>query len=129
MLLVNMLEGRFISEYDYEIATRIATVVCGGEVDRGALVDEEWLLKLERKHFVELAQQENPGADWAHAQDGEAVEELRCGIGDSQRRFPSPARASLPPNLSAGLDHSDIGIRFDESQIPNPESRPSEIAK
>ncbi|OLG30388.1 enoyl-CoA hydratase/isomerase family protein, partial [Xanthomonas oryzae] len=66
MLLVNMLEGRFISEYDYEIATRIATVVCGGEVDRGALVDEEWLLKLERKHFVELAQQEKTQARIGH---------------------------------------------------------------
>jgi len=54
--LVNMLEGRFISPHDFEVATRIATVLCGGEVDRGALVDEEWLLKLERKHFVELAQ-------------------------------------------------------------------------
>lgn len=66
MLLVNMLEGRFISEYDYEIATRIATVLCGGEVDRGALVDEEWLLKLERKHFVELAQQEKTQARIGH---------------------------------------------------------------
>lgn len=66
MLLVNMLEGRFISEYDYEIATRIATVLCGGEVDRGALVDEEWLLKLERRHFVELAQQEKTQARIAH---------------------------------------------------------------
>lgn len=66
MLLVNMLEGRFISEYDYEIATRIATVLCGGEVDRGALVDEEWLLALERKHFVELAQQEKTQARIAH---------------------------------------------------------------
>ncbi|MBT2746681.1 MULTISPECIES: 3-hydroxyacyl-CoA dehydrogenase/enoyl-CoA hydratase family protein [unclassified Lysobacter] len=56
MMLVNMLEGRFISKHDYEIATRIATVICGGEVDRGALVDEEWLLKLEREHFVALAQ-------------------------------------------------------------------------
>lgn len=56
MMLVNMLEGRFISPHDYEIASRIATVLCGGEVDRGALVDEEWLLKLEREHFVALAQ-------------------------------------------------------------------------
>ena len=56
MLLVNMLEGRFISPHDYEIATRIATVLCGGEVDRGSLVDEAWLLKLEREHFVALAQ-------------------------------------------------------------------------
>jgi 3-hydroxyacyl-CoA dehydrogenase len=66
MLLVNMLEGRFISEYDDEIATRIATVLCGGEVDRGALVDEAWLLKLERRHFVELAQQEKTQARIAH---------------------------------------------------------------
>lgn len=66
MMLVNMLEGRFISEYDYEIATRIATVLCGGEIDRGALVDEEWLLKLERKHFVELAQQKKTQERIAH---------------------------------------------------------------
>ncbi len=66
MMLVNMLEGRFISEYDYEIAVRIATVLCGGEVDRGALVDEEWLLALERKHFVELAQQEKTQARIGH---------------------------------------------------------------
>ncbi|MBD9481264.1 3-hydroxyacyl-CoA dehydrogenase/enoyl-CoA hydratase family protein [Pseudoxanthomonas sp. PXM02] len=66
MMLVNMLEGRFISPYDYEIAVRIATVLCGGEIDRGALVDEEWLLKLERQHFVELAQQEKTQARIAH---------------------------------------------------------------
>jgi 3-hydroxyacyl-CoA dehydrogenase len=66
MLLVNMLEGRFVSDYDFEIAERIATVLCGGNVDRGALVDVEWLLKLERKHFVELAQQEKTQARIAH---------------------------------------------------------------
>jgi len=66
MLLVNMLEGRFISGYDDEIATRIATVLCGGEVDRGAVVDEDWLLRLERKHFVELAQQDKTQARIAH---------------------------------------------------------------
>ncbi len=56
MMLVNMLEGRFISPHDYEVSTRIATVMCGGEIDRNALVDEEWLLRLEREHFVALAQ-------------------------------------------------------------------------
>lgn len=66
MMLVNMLEGRFISDYDYEIATRIATVLCGGEVDRGAVVDEDWLLDLERRNFVELAQQEKTQARIAH---------------------------------------------------------------
>jgi 3-hydroxyacyl-CoA dehydrogenase len=56
MMLVNMLEGRFISPHDYEVTTRIATVMCGGEIDRNALVDEDWLLQLEREHFVALAQ-------------------------------------------------------------------------
>ena len=56
MMLVNMLEGRFISEHDMEVSTRIATCLCGGNVDRGSLVDEEWLLKLERENFVALAQ-------------------------------------------------------------------------
>jgi 3-hydroxyacyl-CoA dehydrogenase len=56
MMLVNMLEGRFISAHDYEIASRIADTLCGGEIERGSQVDERWLLDLERKHFVELAQ-------------------------------------------------------------------------
>ncbi|PBJ83020.1 3-hydroxyacyl-CoA dehydrogenase [Lysobacteraceae bacterium NML93-0399] len=66
MLLVNMLEGRFVSPYDYEIAERIATVLCGGDVDRNAVVDEDWLIRLERKHFVELAQQEKTQARIGH---------------------------------------------------------------
>jgi len=66
MLLVNMLEGRFISEHDFEIASRIATVLCGGEVDRGAIVDEDWLLKLERENFVALAQMPKTQARIAH---------------------------------------------------------------
>ena len=56
MMLVNMLEGRMVSPHDMEIATRIATVLCGGEIDRGATVDEDWLIRLEREHFVALAQ-------------------------------------------------------------------------
>ena len=56
MLLINMLEGRFISEHDYEVATRIADTLCGGAIERGATVDEEWLLRLERRHFMALAQ-------------------------------------------------------------------------
>lgn len=66
MLLVNMREGRFISPYDEEIATRIATVLCGGAVDRNSVVDEDWLLALERKHFVELAQQPKTQERVAH---------------------------------------------------------------
>jgi 3-hydroxyacyl-CoA dehydrogenase len=54
--LVNMLEGRFISAHDMEIASRIADTLCGGQIERGSQVDEQWLLDLERLHFVALAQ-------------------------------------------------------------------------
>src|SRR5690606_32940693 len=66
MLLVNMLEGGFISEDGCEIAGRRATVLCGGGVDRNALVDEDWLLRLEREHFVALAQQDKTQARITH---------------------------------------------------------------
>ncbi|MCQ4166421.1 3-hydroxyacyl-CoA dehydrogenase/enoyl-CoA hydratase family protein [Tahibacter harae] len=66
MMLVNMLEGRFISEHDFEIGARIADTLCGGVIERGSLVDEEWLLALERKHFVELAQMPKTQARIVH---------------------------------------------------------------
>ena len=66
MMLVNMLEGRFISEHDYEVSSRIATVLCGGNVDRGSLVDEDWLIRLEREHFVALAQMPKTQARIVH---------------------------------------------------------------
>jgi 3-hydroxyacyl-CoA dehydrogenase len=28
--------------------------MCGGDVDAGSVVDEQWLLDLERKHFMAL---------------------------------------------------------------------------
>ncbi|MCE1249407.1 MAG: enoyl-CoA hydratase-related protein, partial [Comamonadaceae bacterium] len=52
--LVNMRDGGFISAYDFKIAAMIAEVVCGGEVDGGSLVSEEYLLTLERKVFCHL---------------------------------------------------------------------------
>jgi 3-hydroxyacyl-CoA dehydrogenase len=55
-MLVNMLAGGFISDHDYEVSCRIATVLCGGPIERGAGVDEEWLLDQEREHFVALGQ-------------------------------------------------------------------------
>lgn len=65
-MLVNMIEGRFISEHDFDIASRIADTLCGGRIERGSQVDETWLLDLERKHFVELAQTEKTQARIAH---------------------------------------------------------------
>ena len=64
--LVNMLEGRFISEHDFDIAARIADTLCGGHIERGSEVDETWLLELERKHFVALAQTEKTQARIEH---------------------------------------------------------------
>ncbi|MBK8568539.1 MAG: 3-hydroxyacyl-CoA dehydrogenase/enoyl-CoA hydratase family protein [Nitrosomonadales bacterium] len=52
--MVNMLEGDFISEHDYAIGCRVAEVMCGGDVDVGSMVDEQWLLDLERRNFLEL---------------------------------------------------------------------------
>ncbi|MGC8520235.1 MAG: 3-hydroxyacyl-CoA dehydrogenase/enoyl-CoA hydratase family protein [Steroidobacteraceae bacterium] len=52
--LVNLLEGHFISPYDFEIGSRIAEVMTGGELEAGTEVDESWILALERRHFVEL---------------------------------------------------------------------------
>ena len=52
--MINMLEGGFISEHDYNIGCRIAETMCGGDVETGSLVDEQWLLDLERKNFMEL---------------------------------------------------------------------------
>ena len=47
--LVNMRDGGFISAHDFHIASLIADVVCGGDVDAGTLVTEEYLMTLERK--------------------------------------------------------------------------------
>ncbi|WP_353193267.1 3-hydroxyacyl-CoA dehydrogenase/enoyl-CoA hydratase family protein [Pandoraea pnomenusa] len=52
--LVNMRDGNFISSHDFLIASRIAEAVCGGDVEAGSLVNEEWLLALERRAFIEL---------------------------------------------------------------------------
>ena len=52
--LANMRDGGFISAHDFHISALIADVVCGGEVDAGSLVSEEYLMALERKHFCGL---------------------------------------------------------------------------
>ncbi len=56
MMLVNMKEGGMISTHDYKVAKAAATALCGGEIEGGSKVDEEWLLTVERRLFVELLQ-------------------------------------------------------------------------
>ena len=52
--LVNMRDGGFISAHDFKLGSMIAETVCGGDIEPGSLVSEQWLLDLERKGFMEL---------------------------------------------------------------------------
>lgn len=52
--LWNMQMGNFISEYEAEMGTIIASVMCGGDVNPGTLITEEYLLQLERENFLKL---------------------------------------------------------------------------
>ena len=52
--LANMRDGGFISAHDFHIGTLIAEVVCGGDVDAGTLINEDYLMAMERKAFCGL---------------------------------------------------------------------------
>jgi 3-hydroxyacyl-CoA dehydrogenase len=61
-----MSAGSYISEHDKLIATKVATVMCGGDIEGGSLVDEQWFLDLERQHFMELIATEKTQARIEH---------------------------------------------------------------
>ncbi len=52
--LVNMRDGGQITAHDFLLASMVAEVMCGGDVDAGSLVDEHWLMRLERERFCKL---------------------------------------------------------------------------
>jgi 3-hydroxyacyl-CoA dehydrogenase len=52
--LWNMKMGNFITEYEAEMGTIIAQVMCGGDVNPGTLISEDYLLQLERESFLRL---------------------------------------------------------------------------
>ena len=52
--LWNMMMGNFITEYEAEMGGVIADVICGGDVNPGTLVTEDYLLQLEREKFLKL---------------------------------------------------------------------------
>jgi len=54
--VVNMQEGGFISAHDAFLASELAYVMCGGDVDAGTEVDEAWVLRLEHAAFMRLAE-------------------------------------------------------------------------
>ncbi len=62
----NMRAGGHISDHDYLIGTKVATVLCGGDIEGGSLVDEQWFLDLERQHFMELIATEKTQARIEH---------------------------------------------------------------
>lgn len=49
-----MMSSGFISEYDLKIAKKLAKVLSGGKLPYGTLVDEQYLLDLEREAFLSL---------------------------------------------------------------------------
>ncbi|MCA9724579.1 MAG: 3-hydroxyacyl-CoA dehydrogenase, partial [Kurthia sp.] len=61
-----MLKSGYISPYDLEIAKKIAHVLAGGLVPYGSLVDEEYLLDLEREAFLSLVAQPKTQARMQH---------------------------------------------------------------
>ena len=72
--LINMRDGGFISEHDFHIASLIAGVVTGGEVDAGTLVSEEYLMQLERQAFGSLLEHPKTQARiMAMLQDGKPL--------------------------------------------------------
>ncbi len=66
MGMQNMLAGHFISEHDYQVGSKLAYVLCGGDVESGSLVDEQWFLDLEREAFIELLATEKTQARVEH---------------------------------------------------------------
>lgn len=50
----SMKSGNYISEHDQLISEKLGTVMCGGDLSEITEVSEDYLLKLERKAFLEL---------------------------------------------------------------------------
>ena len=62
----NMLNGKFISEYDAFLAKKIAYVISGGDVRDNSEVAEDVILTLEREAFLELLKEEKTLARIEH---------------------------------------------------------------
>lgn len=54
MLVYAMVEGQHVSEYDAHIAKKLASVLTGGDVEKNTLVNEQYILNLEREAFLSL---------------------------------------------------------------------------
>ncbi len=61
-----MQQGGYITEYDRYLANRLAYVITGGELSAPSLVDEDYLLELEREMFTPLLQKAETQQRIAH---------------------------------------------------------------
>jgi 3-hydroxyacyl-CoA dehydrogenase len=50
-------QGAYMSEHDALITSRLASILCGGDLSSGQWVDEQFLLDREREVFVELSRE------------------------------------------------------------------------
>ncbi len=66
LMVQTIQQGGYISEYDCYLADRLAYVMTGGDLTAPALVDEDYLLHLERDAFVPLLQQPKTQARMMH---------------------------------------------------------------
>lgn len=64
--LQQYVEGRFISEYDRDLASQLAYVMTGGDLSGPDHVTEDYLLELEREVFLRLLQDERSTARIKH---------------------------------------------------------------
>jgi 3-hydroxyacyl-CoA dehydrogenase len=67
-------EGKYITEYDAHIATKLAYVMAGGELTRPQWVPEQYILDLEREAFLSLCGEEKTQARmWSLLQTGKPL--------------------------------------------------------
>jgi 3-hydroxyacyl-CoA dehydrogenase len=64
--IFNMLQGKFITEYDAFLAKRIAYVLSGGEVRDNSFIPEDVILELEREAFIDFWKEEKTMARVEH---------------------------------------------------------------
>jgi len=67
-------EGKYITEYDAHIATKLAYIMAGGELTKAQWVSEQYILDLEREAFLSLCGDERTQARmWSLLQTGKPL--------------------------------------------------------
>jgi 3-hydroxyacyl-CoA dehydrogenase len=67
-------EGQYITQYDHQVASKLAYVMCGGELTRPQWVSEQYVLDLEREAILSLFGEEKTQARlWNILQTGKPL--------------------------------------------------------